>query len=364
MGTILDFIQSDHIVLEDYAKEIKNEKADVVLYGSGCWARQQYLMLKELGVEIKAIGVDAKYYKPSNLFFDKEIDSIDNLSQKFPEASLWVGFNLDQRSYHSIKKDLSKRYRFKKIYACDCAKYDNFANQNYRYNDVKKNVVGFDWVYNKLADEKSKDTLISYLSQRISGDYKCAENIFDPDHYFSKGIVKLDHEVFVDCGAFTGDTIQELLARDNPKKIYAFEPDEQNFASLRNKYINDSRVICLKKGAYSKHDVLSFAANNADASKITDFGDYKIEVDTIDNLVQCEKISFIKMDIEGAELDALKGAAQTIKENHPKLAISAYHKFEDLLTLPQFIYELNSDYRFYLRRHSHLTHELVLYALA
>ena len=363
MDSILDFIQSDHTVLEDYANEIKNENADVILYGSGCWAKQQYLMLKELGVEVKAVGVDAKYYKPGAFFFDKEIYSIENLSQKFPDASLWVGFNLDQKSFLSIKTELSKKSQFKKIYACDCAKYDNFANQNYNYDEVKKNAAGFEWIYNKLVDRKSKETLISYLNQRVSGDYKYAEEVFDPDHYFSKDIIKLDHEVFVDCGAFTGDTIQELLARDNPKKVYAFEPDEQNFTSLKNKYINDSRIVCFKKGAYSKQSVLSFAANNADASKITDSGDYKIEVDSIDNLIQDEKISFIKMDIEGAELEALKGATQTIKQNHPKLAISAYHKFEDLLTLPQFIYSLKDRYQFFLRRHSHLTHELVLYCI-
>ena len=69
------------------------------------------------------------------------------------------------------------------------------------------------------------------------------------------------------------------------------------------------------------------------------------------------------MDIEGAELEALKGAQNTIRNYHPKLAISAYHKFEDLFTLPQYIYSLDNSYKFYLRRHSHLAHELVLYAL-
>ena len=86
-------------------------------------------------------------------------------------------------------------------------------------------------------------------------------------------------------------------------------------------------------------------------------------MDSIDNITAGDKVSFIKMDIEGAELDALKGAEQTIKKVHPKLAISAYHKFEDLLEIPQFIQVIDSSYKFYLRRHSHLVHELVLYAL-
>ncbi len=363
MNTILNFIQADHIILEDYAKEIKKDKADVILYGSGCWAKQQYSMLKEQDVEIKAVGVDAKYYKPGCYFFDKEIESIESLSSKYPEAVLWIGFNLDLKSLSSIKNELNQKYKFKKIYACDCAKYDNFTKQNYQYDELKKNVTEFEWIYNKLADEKSKKTLISYLNQRVSGDYRYAEEIFDPNHYFSKDIIKLNQEVFVDCGAFTGDSIQELLTIDNPKKIYAFEPDEQNFTELKEKYAKDERITCLKKGAYSQQGVLPFAGNNADASKITDSGKFKIEVDSIDNVVQDDPVSFIKMDIEGAELEALKGASNTICKNHPKLAISAYHKFEDLQTLPQFIHSLNDHYQFYLRRHSHLTHELVLYGI-
>lgn len=355
-------ITVDHIILKDFANELISENTDVILYGAGCWAKQQYRMLQECGLQIKAVGIDSKYCQSGMSFFEFDIQPIDILAKEFPSAAIWAGFNLDKESYKDLQNRLQKRFGKRKIFACDCAKYENFTNQNYKYSDVIANMEQFQWLYDKLDDEKSRETFLSYLSQRISGDYRYAENIYDPDHYFASDIVKLGKEIFVDCGAFTGDTIQELYTKTSPLKVYAFEPDENNYHILKNNF-EDKHVICLKKGTFSKKTTLSFAGGNADASKIVDSGDIKIEVDTIDNVLQGDAATFIKMDIEGAELEALKGAEKTIKKFHPKLAISAYHKFEDLFTLPQYIYSLDKNYKFYVRRHSHLTHELVLYAL-
>ena len=76
-----------------------------------------------------------------------------------------------------------------------------------------------------------------------------------------------------------------------------------------------------------------------------------------------EKVSIIKMDIEGSELDALKGGIRTIKENEPILMISAYHKRNDLFVLTDFIRNLSDDYVFFLRAHKPLPIDIVLYAI-
>lgn len=361
--SFLHDIKSDHVILEDFAKEIRACCSNVILYGAGCWAKQQYRMLQELDIDVNAIGVDAAYYKPGIMFFDKEIQPIEELVKRIPNPVLWVGFNLDKKSYESLRKEFSARFGIEKIYACDCAKYENFSGQNYKHNEVVAHAEEFQWLYDRLDEDKSKEAFLSYLNQRISGDYGWAEELYDPNHYFAEDIVKLENEVFVDCGAFTGDTIQELLAKTKPQKVFAFEPDEKNYKTLVKNFAGNDDIVCLKLGAFSKKTTLSFSGGNADASKIVDDGAIQIEVDSIDNILNGDKATFIKMDIEGAELEALKGAQNTIRNYHPKLAISAYHKFEDLFTLPQYIYSLDSSYKFYLRRHSHLTHELVLYCL-
>jgi len=96
------------------------------------------------------------------------------------------------------------------------------------------------------------------------------------------------------------------------------------------------------------------------SSKIDSNGEDVIKIDAIDNY----KIpaSFIKMDIEGSEYEALIGAKDTISKYHPKLAISLYHKPEDLIQIPYYIKSLCPEYRFYLRLHSYYSEELILYA--
>ena len=91
-------------------------------------------------------------------------------------------------------------------------------------------------------------------------------------------------------------------------------------------------------------------------------GDEVIEADTIDNLTG-ETADFIKMDIEGAELQALQGAKNTIKKCHPVLAVCVYHKCDDLWVIPEYIKSIDSTYQFYLRAYSKYSQELVLYAI-
>jgi hypothetical protein len=92
-------------------------------------------------------------------------------------------------------------------------------------------------------------------------------------------------------------------------------------------------------------------------------GEIRIETDSVDHVCEGEKVTFIKMDIEGAELEALKGARNTICRHRPKLAICVYHRQEDLVTIPQYILSLHEDYRLYLRHYGDFCTETVLYAV-
>jgi hypothetical protein len=103
--------------------------------------------------------------------------------------------------------------------------------------------------------------------------------------------------------------------------------------------------------------------NSTVKSKINSQGDVTIEVDSIDNILNGEKVTYIKMDVEGAELETLKGGIDSIKKWKPKLAVSMYHKKEDLITIPKLIKEIRPDYSLFLRHHMYITQELVMYAV-
>lgn len=184
--------------------------------------------------------------------------------------------------------------------------------------------------------------------------------------YFDKDIISYDKdEVFVDGGCLNYASAKQFLAEcSSVKKIYAFEPDEESAKRCREEAakvaIHDYEVI--EKGLYSEDTELHFASMGNGCSGLAESGECIVKVCAIDTEIK-EPVTFIKMDIEGAELEALKGAADTIRKYHPKLAICVYHKPEDVIDIPKYILELNPEYRLYMRHYSDNAGETVLYAI-
>ena len=184
--------------------------------------------------------------------------------------------------------------------------------------------------------------------------------------YFEKNIITYgEDEVFVDGGCLNYASAKQFLkVCSSVKKIYAFEPDAENAKSCKEEAkkvgLHDYEII--EKGLYSENTELHFKSMGNGCSGITERGDCVVKVCTIDQEIH-EPVTFIKMDIEGAELEALKGAEQTIRKYHPKLAICVYHKPEDIIEIPKYILQLNPEYKLYLRHYSDNAGETVLYAV-
>lgn len=188
------------------------------------------------------------------------------------------------------------------------------------------------------------------------------------NHYFEPGIISFeDNEIFVDGGSYNlGDTIG-MSRRCNMKKAYAFEPDLGNYANIEDqkRRMGLDNVNLYPLGLWSEHSFLHIDASGDTKSHIieeeTGTG---VEVCSLDEVVNpSDRITMIKMDIEGAETEALKGCRRTIQRDHPKLAISIYHRPEDMVEIPMYIKELVPEYRLYLRHYSNRLSETVLYAV-
>lgn len=185
--------------------------------------------------------------------------------------------------------------------------------------------------------------------------------------YFDEDIIMPNNrEVFIDGGSLDGsDSINfaKWCGKNRYEKIYAFEPDSSNLEKLHNvTEILDDIIIC-PVGMWNEKTVLKFMSDNKENCMLSDDGNVLVEVDTIDNILAGEYVSYIKMDIEGSELAALEGAKESIVKYKPRLAICVYHKPEDIIDIPLKILELNPNYVFYLRHYSYLETETVLYAI-
>jgi FkbM family methyltransferase len=190
------------------------------------------------------------------------------------------------------------------------------------------------------------------------------------DAYFQTGLFEMTaEEVFVDCGAFDGDTIADFfrIQGESFRKIIAFEPDQVNLGKLRERLktidreLRD-RITVFPYALGAQRGVVTFPSVGSDQSRIGE-GNESVELVTLDESLEQKCPSFIKFDIEGAELDALSGARRTIGRHRPILAVSAYHQQSHLWQIPRLLAEICSDYRFYLRPHGAEGWDLVCYAV-
>lgn len=219
----------------------------------------------------------------------------------------------------------------------------------------------YEEIYKQLIEVGCKETNII----NIGKEYR---NLIRHQYFDLPYLPREEKEVFVDGGAYDGNTtnffFEWCAASEITKNAYSYvcEPDYKNIekcmTNLREKD-NDYQLVAL--GLWNQKDELSFSMDGT-SSKLSENGETRISVDSIQNI--CLKIpTFIKMDIEGSESQAILGAKKFIAENKPKLAICLYHKPEDVWELPFMIHEINPDYRFYMRHYSFFENETVLYAV-
>lgn len=248
----------------------------------------------------------------------------------------------------------------------------NYEELYNRAKSLKEHADDYIWLYNKLQDYRSKKVLFSILNNWYNFDFESLNTSIEKNypHYFDLDIVKCDeNEVFVDLGSYIGDTVLDYFncyGANCYKKIYCYEITKNTFNILKNNlsyyqnidFIN--MAISDKKGKkYIEESVVESSANMT-----TDNGTIEVNATTIDDDIK-EKISLIKMDIEGDEQKALIGCINHIKNEHPKLLISVYHNHEDLWKIPRMIDEMYPNYKFHLRYYGNniFPTEIVLIAI-
>ena len=225
----------------------------------------------------------------------------------------------------------------------------------------------FSW----FADAASRREYVSQIRWRLQADFAGLGSPDQHEHYFPDDIFSLNrHEVFADCGAFDGDSIEAFVRRQGGSfnQIVALEPDPVNFEKMTNRVARYSdevrRKIRLEQlGAADFRGTLRFDADGSLSSAANPNGALQINCVKLDDLLGGVSPTYLKMDIEGAEPDALRGAVQTITQAAPVLAISAYHKPNHLWRIPELIKSLRADYQLYLRPHNEECWDTVCYAV-
>ncbi len=229
----------------------------------------------------------------------------------------------------------------------------DYANHRDKYNYISE----------KLADEVSKETFSRLVNFRLAEDLEqMAYFAFRPADIYFESFLGLPSNgvVFADVGCFDGETTLDFI-RHYPEyqSIHLFEPEPGQMAKIRTKLQGIRDTHFHEYGVSNQEGVLRFTSSGI-WSHLDEKGDIEVKINTLDTLVT-EKISFIKMDIEGHEYAALEGAREHIINDHPVLAICAYHLVDDFWKLPELILSYRSDYTLYMRHYTEGVLETVYY---
>lgn len=329
-------------------KYLKTAGKPIVLYGMGNGADKIIKVLEENKISFEGV-FSSDGFKKNKTFHGFEISSFEELQQKFGEMIVLLCFG---SSRPEVLENVRKIAEKQEIYAPEVPVIGKgLFTEEY----VNENLNAFETVYNRLADEVSKKTFENTVKFKLSGkiDYlfDCEVPIDEPYESFLKFN---KNESFLDLGAYNGDTVTDFTYRvEAYQRIIAVEPDKKTFKKLllNTQHLTDleCKNVCVSNicgtGAFGMRGGRNSGTENATV---------ETEFMTVDGILKGDKISYIKMDIEGEEMRAIEGAQKTISLYKPKMLISCYHRTEDLITLPQAVLDIREDYKIYMRHFASL----------
>lgn len=330
----------------DYLKATSRPK---VIYGMGNGADKIIDTLALYGVTPAGVFASDDFVRGQS-FRGFKVQKYIDLKQIYPDMIVLVSFGTQRKE---VLDNIKRIARETEVLAPDVPVYgDGLFTKEY----AKDKRVELEKVYNLLADEKSKKVFENTVMYRITGKINYLFEIETSPNEAFENILKLKRdEVYCDLGAYNGDTVDEFLSVTNKKyeKIYAFEPDRKNFKKLEKNFGDKDNVFLFNSAVNDISGEIGFLTNGGRHSVVSNNGE-KISALSLDDVLNGEKATYIKFDVEGMEQNAIIGAKETILKYKPKMLVSAYHKTDDYFTLPLLVNSIRDDYKIYMRHYKYI----------
>lgn len=369
---------------------LQNTKLPIIIYGMGNGADKVLNEFSRLNIKAQEVIASDEFVRGQS-FHNFKVKRLKDIEEKYEDFIIAICFASQIKEVIDNIKEISKNH--KTLVPC----VPVFGNTIFNRDFINNNMENLKKTYTLLEDEISKNVLTGMVKFQFTGDLNYLWSIESSKTDALNNILKINNkEKYLDIGAYRGDTIEEFLKFSNNKysKIIAVEPDEKTFKKLEDYTKNIKNTSIYQKGIWKKEGYLNFKSRGGRHSNILDnIGDIVatlekeekasiktstsdnqldstsnkninnnslssnnnknlLRLTTIDNIVKKENnITYIKIDVEGVEKEALLGGLNTLQTQKPKLNIAAYHKSKDIFTLPLLLKEINPNYKIYLRHH-------------
>ncbi len=326
-------------------EKIKESGLPVVVYGMGNGADKVIDEFNRLSIPVLGVTASDTFVRGQSF----RGFTVKRLSEFSGDFIIAVAFASSLPDVMNHIYSLSEKYRV--LVPC----VPVFGNEIFNREFIEKNSNKINSAY-ELFDDDSKRIFAGCVNFMFGGELDTLKSVTTERDEIFTGAFSLDsNESYLDLGAYRGDTVSEFLHYCGGKynSITALEPDRRTFKKLSEYLQGIPQSEGIQKAIYSENKTVCFSSNAGRQSAIASKGE-KIETVTVDSLCKNKKVTYIKMDVEGAELDAIEGAKLILKEQKPKLNIALYHKSADLFEIPLKIAEINPGYKFHIRRHPYI----------
>ena len=331
------------------------------MYGMGNGADKILSVCERYGIEISDFFASDGFVR-GHMFHGKRVLSYSEAKEKYGRENMIVLLSFAS----SLPDVLANIYRIAEeceLYAPDvpvCG--DNLLN----YEFYTENKDKFDQTEALLCDESSKEIFRSVVKYKLSGDVGYLKNSHSDFSEVYRLLGADNFECIADLGAYNGDTLREITPfAPNLKTAIAFEPDRRNHKKLSEyaETVENFKITPLKLAAWSDRATLYFDGSGNRNSSLISGAQMPVtkqpkiveaEADSLDNILDGERVDYIKYDVEGSEKEAILGSLKTIGAHRPALMISLYHRSEDLFDLPLMIHDRFPEYKFYIRRRQYI----------
>ncbi len=317
----------------------------IVLYGMGNGADKILSVFSSKGID--AAGVFASDgFARGNDYRGFKVESYSQISERLCDFIVVLSF---ASSRSEVLENIARIASERELYIPDVPVTGGGL---FDLEFVRANADKLRAAYDLLADERSREVFALSVEAKLTGRLDPMLASADPEEEVWQNILRpARYKSYVDCGAYTGDTVRQIMGYAPIERIFALEPDRRSYAKL---------CTCLAElgvphraeqaAAWDCRTVLSFDDGAGRGAVLSQKGKKQVDTMTVDELVGGEAVDYVKYDVEGAEAEALRGSAKTIEQSRPDLRVALYHRPEDIFALILQVHEMLPGHRLFIRR--------------
>ena len=341
-------------------ERLKAEKRPIFIYGMGDGAMKIMSAFRKWGITVSGIFASDDFVR-GHSFEGFQVHRLSEVEEMVDDFVVVLAFAAGYQEIVDRIHDIASRHT---LYVPDVPVVGGGL---FTYEYCAENAEKLQQVYDSLADDYSRKVYANIINFKISGKIEYLSAVTSSKAEIYRKLIRPGlNEVYVDLGAYNGDTIKELMEFTHGKyvSIHALEPDRKNFKKLAKFVDGMNHVYAYNCAAWCTDTELPFSAKAGRQSAISFASDNFVQARSVDSILAGKPATLIKMDVEGFELVAIWGAALTIAHYSPKLMVSLYHRNEDIFEIPLLIKKLKPEYKLYIRHQLYIpAWETNLYAV-